>query len=90
MSCEQVNYGNGVTGWVCTRGQRRPRCGVEGCTNPAERVCDFPLGGRKTGQTCDRRLCAGHAHRHGPDVDYCPAHERVAAAAQLALPGQER
>lgn len=87
MTCHHFDLGNGVTGVVCRRGHRAKRCSVPGCGRPAERECDFALTGRASGKTCDKALCAAHAHHHGEHVegehkgdriDYCPGHHEVA------------
>lgn len=44
------------------------------CLEPAEFLCDFPVG---DGKTCDRPLCEGHAHEVAPDVHYCTGHHAM-------------
>lgn len=66
-------------GFACSRG-RQPKqyCGT--CkTKAATRLCDFPLTGPKAGQTCSAPLCGGCSKSMGKDLDYCPAHARLAA-----------
>jgi len=69
--------------FVCSRGQRREPCSVEGCGGRVVKLCDFPLVGRKSGQTCNRAMCASHAKRIGvtsdDSVDYCPVHAKMHA-----------
>lgn len=76
MTCRSVNLGNGAIAIVCNRGERRPYCG---CGKPATRQCDYPLRGRKAGQTCSAHLCDSCAVPSGKDLDYCPPHGRVSA-----------
>lgn len=62
-------------GFACSRGGSRQKCGT--CkTKTATRLCDFPLTGPKTGQTCSAPLCGGCSTRVGKVLDYCPAHAR--------------
>lgn len=72
MPCAPFRMPDGTRGIVCTRGRRRaPRCSVEGCNAPSGFQCDH-RGAR--GKTCDRHLCAVHAHQVGEDTHFCPAH----------------
>lgn len=79
MGCEVIP---GV-GFACSRGQKRKTCSVHGCSGSATKLCDFPLTGKKAGQTCDRDLCEAHATRMpgrplaGQTIDYCPTHATV-------------
>lgn len=68
MPCTTFRAGDGSIGIVCSRGSRGKRCSVEGCGKPAARLCDYPLSGKKTGQTCDRALCEKHATQIGEPV----------------------
>lgn len=58
-------------GFVCTRGARRPRCSVPGCSDVAPFLCDFllrfDLVGGKPGSD-------GSAFCH-----YCPPHDERAS-----------
>ena len=80
MTCEPFRLGD-VTGIICRRGVRRPKCSVPGCSAPSEYQCDFPLTGRAKGRTCDKHLCCAHrciqcvTTSAGEPVDYCPAHD---------------
>lgn len=68
-------------GYVCTRGRRDPICKC-GSGKPADRLCDWPLTGRKAGATCNRRCCDACALRvsdEGEGIDYCPPHARMHA-----------
>lgn len=74
MPCYPIG-GDGWTGFVCTRGTRiTRRCSVPGCRAPGEFLCDQPLGGSKTGKTCDKPLCVQHAVEVGTDRHLCPPH----------------
>lgn len=92
MTCRPFRSDDGtVSGFVCSRSERRKRCSV--CkADSATLLCDFPLSGKKSGQTCDRALCRRCAVQiKGPEpqlgiaiaavladtVDYCPAHARA-------------
>jgi hypothetical protein len=71
-----------ITVIVCRRGQRSrggAPCSVPGCGETHTHLCDYPLKGKKEGQTCDAKLCESHATRLGPGKDYCPAHTKFAA-----------
>ncbi|GJH31401.1 hypothetical protein CBA19CS91_01610 [Paraburkholderia hospita] len=71
MPCTPFRFPDGVSGIVCTRGRRTKRCSVEGCREPSGFQCDFRTAPKKT---CDRHLCAVHAHQIGADVHLCPQH----------------
>jgi hypothetical protein len=70
----QTSDGQPFTAIICTRGQRRHNC--EFCSRYATKQCDFPVirNGKET--TCDRWMCDGCATVQGPNLDYCPPHER--------------
>jgi hypothetical protein len=57
MTCERFRSEDGtITGFICNRSARRPKCSV--CkVRPAMKLCDFPLVGKKQGQTCSVALC---------------------------------
>lgn len=80
MACRTVMAGPGVTAIFCGSRARRPKCSVPGCNNPAEIACDYQIKRRKPGasQTCDAKLCDGCRVNQGGEVDYCPAHDRLA------------
>lgn len=94
MTCTPIDFGNGVTGHACSRGQRRAKCRF--CARSATRQCDFRLKGSKAGKTCDANLCDAHAvmqhvvERKGEHdtVDYCRPHDELAKQ-QAQLPGVE-
>jgi len=85
VTCRPLNFGNGVTGWACSRGERPQRC--KECGGRAIKLCDYPLAGRKAGATCDAKLCGRCAVNVGPDRDYCGVHARVSKQHEL-LGGQ--
>lgn len=70
MPCTPFRTTDGTTGIVCTS-RRRPRCSVPGCNAPSGFQCDHRV---KSGKTCDRHLCAAHAHQVGDDMHLCPTH----------------
>jgi len=96
MPCRTFDFGNGVTGFACSRG-RREHCQIDGCTAPTVALCDFELGGSRRGKTCSRRMCARHRRTQGaapgvtpgsglrqsPTIDYCPSHDDLARNGSL-------
>ena len=79
MPCKPLTDKEGrVFGFACSRGSSRPRCK---CGRPSRYLCDFPLKGRKEGQTCDAPLCDSCAKlikkTAQGSVHYCPAHQRM-------------
>ncbi|WP_413194520.1 hypothetical protein [Pararobbsia alpina] len=44
---------------------------MPGCKATSEFQCDYRA---RPGKTCDRHLCAVHAHQVGTDVHFCPSH----------------
>lgn len=79
MVCRTMELPDGSFAIVCNRGRIAPRCVV--CQRTRDiKLCDYPLHGEKAGTTCDRPVCALHAHHVEPDTDYCPSHARVLAA----------
>jgi len=80
MACDPiVNASGQVIGFACSRTSSRRRCA---CGGNADKLCDYPLQGRKAEQTCDRPICKRCAvsRRVGGDiVDYCQTHARLAA-----------
>ncbi|WP_206002546.1 hypothetical protein [Paraburkholderia antibiotica] len=73
MPCTPFKLPDGTRGFICSRGRRgtAPQCRADGCGAESDFQCDYPVGPRKT---CDRHLCATHAHEIAPDVHYCPEH----------------
>jgi hypothetical protein len=74
-----VDFGNGVKGHVCSRGQRRHTCSVPHCGRRAPFQCDYPVARKGKDTTCDAWLCDAHRKSQGPEIDYCPAHAEHAA-----------
>ncbi len=68
--------GDAVSVFVCGRSRSRPACSTTGCSGQARVVCDFALGGRKLGQTCDRPLCLA-CRRVVDGKDLCAAHAAI-------------
>lgn len=64
-SSREPNVGSRV--FVC--GNLGDHCAE--CMAVGDLLCDFPVG---DGKTCDRPMCANHAHEIGPDLHYCQAH----------------
>ncbi len=53
------------------------RCAESPCSRLARSKCEWPLIGRKAGQTCSRALCVDHAQRDRTEEQtLCPAHMR--------------
>ncbi len=72
MPCTPFRLPGGISGIICTRGRKRShRCSVDGCNAPSSFQCDYQT---KPGKTCDRHLCAVHAHLVGADTHFCPTH----------------
>jgi hypothetical protein len=92
MSCEPIVIDGKVIGIGCSRGKRPKPC-VENCGRPSAKLCDFPLRGRKRGQSCDRPICAVHATAMGNGIDYCRTHadmvKREKEAALKAIEDEE-
>lgn len=45
MKCEPVDFGGGVTGFVCSRNAPRKRCS---CGELTDLLCDYPVGEKGT------------------------------------------
>jgi len=80
MPCRPIEVDGEVVGIVCGRGRPRRLCK---CGRNSTKLCDYPLRGRRAGQTCDRPLCEKCATKVGTHVDgahkgdtldYCRAH----------------
>jgi hypothetical protein len=85
MPCRTVQTSQGIA-IVCSRGSgpAPTRCVCHRSARWATlKLCDFPLTGAKTGQTCDRVVCTVHALHLEPATDYCPAHARLLEGASL-------
>jgi len=79
MACRTVNLGGGATAIICTRGQRSRSCTTPGCTNRADKQCDFRVSRNGKAATCDRYICSRCAVSKGADLDYCGPHARAEA-----------
>lgn len=79
MPCETHRSPDGEILFVaCSRGRtRHAPCDCCG-KRPHTKLCDYPLQGKRAGQTCDRKMCASCATKVGPDRDYCPPHAKLA------------
>lgn len=80
MPCHPLPGG----GFVCTHGRARRAKPCSVCGAPSTKLCDFPLKGKKTGKTCDAPICDRCAAAFGDEIDYCPPHAKLAAAAYTA------
>jgi hypothetical protein len=56
---------------ICSRNAKKEYCKI--CGKRATKLCDFPLSGKKEGQTCDAKLC----DKCAVQVDVVPLPERV-------------
>ncbi len=83
MGCERI-----PGGFICSRGQRAKPCGVAHCTRPSVALCDFPLKGKKAGQTCDRALCTYHRHTQG-DVTRLFVDPKYTTPSLRTIPGED-
>lgn len=77
-SAPQVLDGDGVTIFVCPRNSP-PRCASAGCGGKSVALCDFELGGAKTGERCRRHVCASCITRRDSQ-DLCPPHAALVEA----------
>jgi hypothetical protein len=66
-----------VVGHSTVMRDHRP-CTVPNCTDDASLLCDFPVTCDGAQVTCDRRICTGHAKQVGPELHFCPVHQRFA------------
>ena len=71
MACTPVRFGDTIA-IVCHR-KPWPETAQCSCAAFAEYLCDYPVGENRT---CDRPMCADHAHQVGHDIHYCPGHFR--------------
>lgn len=69
--------GKPVTIISCSRRHRLEFCETEGCLHEYTVLCDFPLRGRREGETCSRKLCGRCAVVVGPDAHNCSAHAKI-------------
>jgi hypothetical protein len=68
MTCYSIVKEGKHVGFLC--GDFGPHC-TECSQVGDEFLCDYPVG---KGKTCDKGLCADHAHEVAPNVHYCPGH----------------
>jgi hypothetical protein len=61
---------------ACSREPHR-RCSVPGCSNHADKQCDFPVKRDGRAATCDRYICGRCAVSVGKNLDNCPPHARA-------------
>ena len=82
MGCERFVSEDGKSiGFACSRrGAIWSPCSVPGCGSQGKYLCDFPLKGKKEGQTCDRRVCSTHAKLIRHNTHYCPIHVKMSEA----------
>ncbi len=85
MTCEMIRDSDGNHCFFCTSEDlTEVRCA---CGNLSTHQCDFPMSGRREGQTCDRYICP-HCATEVEGVrqmvggfyetfDLCPVHARV-------------
>jgi hypothetical protein len=67
--------------FICGRRRRQNPCAS--CGQPAVALCDFPLGGKTAGGTCDRPMCERCRHPQPSKdrtVDYCRVHALATGA----------
>ncbi|WP_432262812.1 hypothetical protein [Cupriavidus sp. TMH.W2] len=68
--CEAKSRSAGQTFFICGElGQHCADCAAVGAF-----LCDYPVG---EGKTCDRPMCADHAHEIGHELHYCAAHHQM-------------
>jgi hypothetical protein len=93
MTCARVTLADGADAWLCSRGRRAPSCRF--CGAPADRQCDYPLTGRRAGETCDVYMCPRCAVTElgkGPDgdsYDLCLPHAKLVRQQHLDLGGRK-
>ena len=73
MGCEFI-HGSDGSAIICSRGRRRQLCSVGLCGKDSVALCDYPLGGRARGKTCDSPMCERHRHRISTEIDWCEGH----------------
>ncbi|MGH3430814.1 MAG: hypothetical protein ACRDQZ_25140 [Mycobacteriales bacterium] len=69
---------DGSVGIICGPRQRITLC--EFCGRASTKLCDFPIVVDGKPKTCDKRMCDACSTCAGYDLDYCPPHNRNAAA----------
>lgn len=87
MQCRKVAFPGGGTAFICGPKPRRRNCKF--CSRYADLECDFPLTGKKAGQTCEAPMCVRCSTTvrgpKGEQLDYCPPHERYRAKVEEQL-----
>lgn len=78
MACRSFNFGDCQVTLCVPRSSAAP-CSTPGCHNRHTKLCDYPVTRNGQPGTCDAKLCDRCAKRVGPNKDFCPAHERLAA-----------
>jgi hypothetical protein len=75
MGCESFRASDANV-IICSRGRRRQLCSVGLCGKDSVALCDYPLGGRARGKTCDSPMCERHRHPvpNMVDTDWCEGH----------------
>lgn len=81
MYCDRFQTPGGGYAIVCRGGRRPQPKPCTACGAPSTRLCDFPLKGKKAGKTCSAPICDRCRTAFGDEIDYCPPHAKVAAAA---------
>lgn len=71
--CDHTDMPGGGFAIICSRGKRE-RC--QFCGASASKQCDFPVERKGKQTTCDAWMCNRCATPQGPNLDYCPPHER--------------
>lgn len=75
MACLDVLIG-GKRAILCMRGQRKRRCGVEGCKASSSFLCDGHTDATNPEthrpDVCDLAICSAHATQIGEGRDLCP------------------
>jgi hypothetical protein len=81
MYCDRFQTPGGGYAIVCRGGRRPQPKPCKACGAPSTRLCDFPLKGKKAGKTCSAPICDRCRTAFGDEIDYCPPHAKLAAAA---------
>lgn len=82
MTCRTVKVGSAVA-IVCSRGERRRRCG---CGRWATKLCDARVERRGRRATCDRPMCDRCSTSVGQNIDHCLAHAGAKPEPDLLSP----
>lgn len=76
MTCTPIKFGDGGTGFVCSRPSRKQQKFCKGCGRPADLLCDWKVKGKASG-TCDAPICLRCTMSPAPDKDLCPEHAKA-------------